>query len=531
MKPKAGKVFLIILDGFGLREETDANAVKLSNTPFLQGLASHYSTTAISASGLDVGLPAGLMGNSEVGHLNIGAGRIVYQYITRIDRAIRTEEIFNNETLLQSVRHANKKSNAWHLIGLVSDGGVHSSIKHLFVLLEAARREGVERVYLHAFMDGRDTPPHSGLEYLRQVEAKMHELGVGKIATVCGRYWGMDRDRNWERIEKAYRMLTEGKGRHFHSAVEAVQWAYDHKETDEFIEPSVIVDKNVQLEPDHPVEPGHLAIGTITDGDSVFLFNFRADRAREITRALTKTTFRFFPRERLNLYFATMTQYHKDMTFLAGFPPVNHYNVLGEVISNAGLKQFRIAETEKYAHVTYFFNGGWEKPFPLEDRLLLPSPKVSTYDLQPQMSAPEVTAGALDALDKDYSFILLNFANPDMVGHTGNLEAVILALQALDPLVEQLVKKASDRGYATLIMADHGNCEKMLDDAPPDNPTKREPHTAHTTNPVPLTVIMPDGSHPKLREGGILADIAPTVLQLMRISQPPEMTGKRLIAD
>jgi 2,3-bisphosphoglycerate-independent phosphoglycerate mutase len=503
------KAFLMVLDGYGLCESRDGNAVKLANTPYLHEILPDRPQATLSASGRDVGLPEGRMGNSEVGHLNIGAGRIVYQELSRIDLAIERGEFFANPMIKASVDYASRNSAAWHLFGLVSDGGVHSSLNHLYALLELARQTGLQRVYLHAITDGRDTPPHSGIDYLRQVEAKMRELGVGQVATVSSRYWGMDRDNRWPRIEKCYRMMVEAEGLQFAGSEEAIADSYRREVTDEFIEPSVL------MRDGKPV-------ATIKDGDAIFFFNFRADRARQMIQALTVKDFPHFPRRPLDLHYATMTQYHSDYSNCVAFPPQRMTNILGEVLSDAGLKQFRIAETEKYAHVTFFFNGGNEVPYPGEERVLIQSPKVATYDLQPSMSAPAVAERALQALDKDYDFFMLNFANPDMVGHTGVLSAAIAALETIDPLVEQIVAKAQFHGYALLITSDHGNCEKMIDD-------DGGPHTAHTTNRVPLAIILPEGSRPKLRQDGILADLAPTILKLMKIPQPPEMEGRSLI--
>ncbi len=503
------KVFLLILDGYGYRQELKGNAVKLAKTPYLNELFPEPPQATLSASGRSVGLPKGLMGNSEVGHLNLGAGRIVYQDITRIDKSIEDGEFHKNPVIIKSIEHAKKNGNVWHLIGLISDGGVHSSLEHLYALLEMAKQHSLEKVYLHAFMDGRDTSPYAGVHFIWQVEQKMHNIGVGKIASICGRYWGMDRDRRWERVERAYRMLTAGEGLKFTNAVEAVEDSYKRDITDEFIEPSIVTNNGKPL-------------ATINDGDTVMFFNFRSDRAREITWALIDENFEHFPRMKLNLHYTTMTEYHADLTLPIVFPQQRLEKILGEIISSAGLKQFRTAETEKYAHVTYFFNGGIEAPLPDEDRLLIASPKVATYDLQPEMSALEVAKYALENLDEDYAFFLLNFANPDMVGHTGMLEAAIKALETLDPLVKQLIEKARRNGYVVLITADHGNCEQMIDD-------EDRPHTAHTTNRVPLALLMPDGSRPTLRHDGILADVAPTVLNLLGIEQPEEMTGESLI--
>ena len=503
------KVFLIILDGYGMRYEEEGNAVKLAHTPYLDNLFPDPPQATLGASGLVVGLPKGLMGNSEVGHLNLGAGRIVYQDISRIDRAIKSGEFFDNPALKGSVHYVKQNSAAWHLIGLVSDGGVHSSLEHLYALLEMARRNGLERVYLHALTDGRDTPPHSGVEFIWQVEEKIRELGVGRIASVCGRYWGMDRDHRWERVERAYRMLTEGEGLKFESPIEAMADLYKRNITDEFIEPSVITENG---------QP----VATLKDGDAVMFFNFRADRAREITWALIETEFDSFKRNSLKLHYTTMTEYHADLKLPVAFPPVRMKNILGEIISEAGLKQLRTAETEKYAHVTFFFNGGVEEPFVNEDRTMIASPKVATYDLQPEMSAHVVAERMLEKLDEGYSFILLNFANPDMVGHTGVLEAATRALETIDGLVEKLVRKAVRNGYTVIVTADHGNCEQMVD-------ADGAPHTAHTTNRVPLALILPDRKRPALRQNGILADIAPTILELMGMEKPDEMDGKSLI--
>lgn len=506
---QTSKVFLIILDGYGLRYEVDGNAVKLADTPHLDKFFPDPPQGTLCASGRDVGLPSGLMGNSEVGHLNLGAGRIVFQDIARIDRAIRTGEFFRNQHLLDSIAHAKSKKTNWHLIGLVSDGGVHSSLSHLYALLKLAKEHNLSKVYLHALMDGRDTPPHSGVEFIWEVGVRMREIGVGRIASICGRYWTMDRDRRWDRVERGYRLLTDGEGLSFESPIEAVADSYRREVTDEFIEPSVM------LESGKP-------IATISEGDAVMFFNFRADRTREITFALTDPGFDQFKRTKLDLHYTTMTQYHAELALPVVFPPIKMENILGEVIDKAGLKQFRTAETEKYAHVTFFFNGGDEAPFKNEHRLLILSPQIPTYDLKPEMSASEVARHTLDEMKNDYPFMLLNFANPDMVGHTGNLEAAIKALESLDPLVDDLIEEAKQAGYTVIITADHGNCEMMHE-------KDGSPHTAHTTNRVPLAVIRPDGSRPLLRQDGILADVAPTILEALGLEQPSEMTGKSLI--
>lgn len=503
------KAFLIILDGYGLRDQIEGNAPKLADTPYLHKLFKEPIQGSLKASGRNVGLPQGLMGNSEVGHLNLGAGRIVFQEISRIDNAIETGEFFSNTALVGAVEHAKQNNSDLHLIGLVSDGGVHSSMEHLYALLELAQRHGLKRVYLHALTDGRDTSPHGAREYIRQVEEKMVKIGVGKTASVCGRYWMMDRDKRWERVERGYRLLTEGEGLPFKSAPDAVEDSYKREVTDEFIEPSVIVENDKPLT-------------IMKDGDAVIFFNFRADRAREITWALTEPEFEYFKRKKLNVHYTTLTIYHEDMKLPVAFPPHHLKNILGEVVSAKGLKQFRIAETEKYAHVTFFFNGGEETPFSGEERKLIPSPKVPTYDMQPEMSAEEVAHSVLDILDKDYSFILLNFANPDMVGHTGVLAAAVKALETLDPLVEKIITKALKQEYSVMVTADHGNCEQMIAE-------DGSPHTAHTTNRVPFVLLKADGSRPALRQDGILADVAPTLLELMDIPKPEEMTGKTLI--
>ncbi|MFN3821647.1 MAG: 2,3-bisphosphoglycerate-independent phosphoglycerate mutase, partial [bacterium] len=468
-----------------------------------------FPTTELSASGLDVGLPEGQMGNSEVGHLNLGAGRIVYQDITRIDKAIETGEFFKNPALIQSIEYAQQKRTGWHLMGLVSDGGVHSSLNHLFALINFAHQMGLKKVFIHAFTDGRDTSPHSGVKFISRLTEYLQHTGVGKIATVCGRYYAMDRDRRWERTLKAYKMLVEGEGHFYSSAETALLDSYQRRITDEFVEPSII-SSNGSFD------------GQIRPGDAILFFNFRADRARQLVRALGDPHFTEFPRKYLNLNITTMTQYQADFPYSVLFPPQGLNNILGEVLSQWGIKQFRIAETEKYAHVTYFFNGGRESPFPGEDRSLIASPKVATYDQMPEMSAQGVAERALEALDQDYQFILLNFANPDMVGHTGILSAAIQALEALDPLVDALVSKAVKKGWTIIITADHGNCEQMIE-------ADGSPHTAHTSNLVPFVVIDSNAKYLKLRKGGRLADVAPTILKILNLPQPPEMDGKCLI--
>ncbi len=448
------------------------------------------------------------MGNSEVGHLNLGAGRIVFQDITRIDYSIETGDFYNKPALLASTNYAKHNGTGWHLMGLLSDGGVHSSLEHLFALLELAKRQGLKNVFLHAFMDGRDTPPHSGVRFIRRVEAHMKQLGVGKVATVVGRYYAMDRDKRWDRTQKAYNMLVYGEGSLEESPEVTMVKSYRKRITDEFIKPTVIIENG---------KP----VGLVKPYDAVMFFNFRADRARQLVRALADPSFDEFERKPLDLHMTTMTRYDEKFNYPAVFLPRALKNILGEVISNEGLRQFRVAETEKYAHVTYFFNGGEETAFPNEERVLIASPKVATYDLQPEMSAQAVAERTLEALDGDYSFILLNFANPDMVGHTGILNAVISALEALDPLVKQLVEKAQRNGWTTFITSDHGNCELMIDE-------DGGPHTAHTTNLVPFVFIPSSGDSPKLRPNGILADVAPTVLKVLGLPKPKEMEGEPL---
>ena len=500
-------VILVVLDGWGIGNNPAVDATENANIPFYRTLLKEYPHTALDASGEAVGLPEGQMGNSEVGHLNLGAGRIVYQDYTRINKAIRNGELIKNPLLINAMGSAS--NSALHLLGLVSDGGVHSHINHLFALIDMALARGVKKIFVHAFMDGRDTLPRSGINFIRQLEAFIKNKSAVKIATVSGRYWAMDRDKRWDRIRRAYNALVLGEGAKAQSAEAAVKQSYEINETDEFIKPTVIYNGA------EPVE-------RIKDGDSVIFFNFRADRARELTMALTDKNFNFFEREKvpeLSSY-VTMTLYDETFSLPIAFPPIKLTNILGEVISENGLRQLRIAETEKYAHVTYFFNGGEETSFPEEDRCLIPSPKdVPTYDLKPEMSAYEVTEEVIKRIDEStYDFILLNFANPDMVGHTGVMEATIKACEAIDKCLEKIVSKIQGMGGIAIITADHGNCEEMMEDS--------SPHTAHTTNFVPFIMVK---RGIKVRDKGILADVAPTVLELMEIKKPDEMTGKSLI--
>ncbi|NLC52273.1 MAG: 2,3-bisphosphoglycerate-independent phosphoglycerate mutase [Firmicutes bacterium] len=506
-------IILIILDGGGESKSSLGNAIQSASTPHFQGLTQRYAYTKLKAFGEEVGLPEGQMGNSEVGHLNIGAGRIVYQDITRIDKAISEGVFFRNRELLKAIQYVNAKKSALHLMGLVSDGGVHSHLRHLYALLELARKDNVKNAYIHAILDGRDVPPASAEIYLKQLEEKCFELGVGQIATVSGRYWAMDRDQRWERTEKAYRAYVYGEGQKAANALEAVQQAYRRGESDEFVEPTIIVDMH-----DNPLV-------TIKEDHSLIFFNFRPDRARQITRTFTVHDFNGFDRgERPPFpYYLCFTEYDRGIKAPVAFPPEYLVNTLGEVLSRAGLKQLRIAETEKYAHVTFFFNGGREKPFDGEERCMIPSPQVPTYDLQPEMSAPELTSVLVKAIyERKYDFILANYANADMVGHTGDLVAAIKAVEAVDNCLGKVIAAVEDVGGIALVTADHGNAEMMLD------PDGKGSHTAHTANSVPFIIVSQKTF--TLRSGGILADIAPTVLELFDLPQPEEMGGKSLIS-
>ena len=498
-------VLLCIMDGFGKNESTYGNAIAAAKKPNLDKIVSENPMTFIGASGLDVGLPDGQMGNSEVGHTNIGAGRVVYQELTRITKSIQDGDFFTNEALVGAMENCKKNSSALHLMGLMSDGGVHSHNTHLYGIMELAKRSGVDKVYIHCFMDGRDVPPTSGKDYLAELYEKCDEIGVGKIATVMGRYYAMDRDNRWERVVKAYKAMTEGEGVKFDCACKMMEESYANDVTDEFIVPAVS-EKAV------PVK----------DNDSIVFFNFRPDRAREITRAFVDPAFSGFEREQLKgLYYVCMTQYDATMPNVhVAFKPETLENTFGEYISDKGLKQLRIAETEKYAHVTFFFNGGVEKQYPGEDRILVKSPAVATYDLQPEMSAYEVTDKLLAAIDSDkYDAIILNYANCDMVGHTGVFDAAVKAVEAVDTCVGKIVDAVAAKGGVTLITADHGNADKMYE-------ADGSPFTAHTTNPVPFIVV---GYPCELREGGRLCDIAPTMLKIMGLEQPKEMTGVSII--
>ena len=496
---------LMILDGFGIAP-TEGNAIAAANKPNLEKIFAENPHTQIGASGMDVGLPDGQMGNSEVGHTNIGAGRIVYQELTRITKSAQDGDLGKNEALLKAMNNAKENGKALHLMGLLSDGGVHSHNAHLYALLEMAKRMGLEKVFVHCFMDGRDVPPSSGKDYVAELLKKLEEIGVGQVATVMGRYYAMDRDNRWERVEKAYAAMVYGEGEQADCPLCAMQNSYDKEVTDEFVIPTVI----------RGAEP-------ISEGDSVIFYNFRPDRAREITRTLVDPDFTGFERKKgfFPLTYVCMTQYDATMPNVdVAYKPESLTNTFGEYISNKGLTQLRIAETEKYAHVTFFFNGGVEKQYPGEDRILVKSPAVATYDLQPEMSAYEVTDKMVEAVKSGkYDALILNYANCDMVGHTGVFEAAVKAVEAVDTCVGRVVEAVKEMGGCVLLTADHGNADRMVDD-------DGTPFTAHTTNPVPFCVI----NHPcQLREGGRLADIAPTMLKVLGLPQPDEMTGESII--
>ena len=518
--PKRPKpIVLTILDGWGYSPETKGNAIALARKPNYDSLLKKFPNTLIHTSGPFVGLPEGQMGNSEVGHLNIGAGRIVQMDITRIDAKIASGEFFTEPLLLEAMQRG--RARQLHLLGLVSDGGVHSHIHHLFALLRMAKENKVERVFVHAFMDGRDTPPNSGIDFLRQLEKKMRELGLGQIASVSGRYYAMDRDNRWERIAQAYGAMAHGDAQaKFSDPIAAVRASYEKQVTDEFVVPVVITTNAEQGKPAVPR-------GLIRDDDAVIFFNFRADRARQMTRALAEPGFKEFadPARPKNLCYVAMTQYEKTwpwLRYLLGSEKLEH--ILAQVFGELGFKNLRCAETEKYAHVTYFFNGGIEKAYPGEERILVPSPKVPTYDLQPEMSAAGVTDAVLKAIEKgDFDAIIMNFANADMVGHTGKLEAAIKAVETVDDCLGRIYKSLAPRGGAWIITADHGNAETMID------PKTGGPHTYHTTNPVPLILLSGD-ERVRLRPGGSLRDISPTLLGVLDVPEPREMTGRDLRA-
>lgn len=505
------RVLLCIMDGWGINPnpKTDKfDATKLAPPVNIDKLIREEKYTQIHADSEYVGLPQGQMGNSEVGHLNLGAGRVVYQELTKINKSIREGDFFQNDKFLEAVKHVKENNSSLHLMGLVSEGGVHSSMEHLFALIKFAADNGLKNVYVHAFLDGRDTPPQSACKYVEEVENELAKYNLPPVASVMGRYWAMDRDNRWDRVEKAYNCLLLGEGLCSATAIEGVQNSYASGKNDEFVLPTAIGD-------------GH---SRIKDNDAVIFFNFRPDRARELTRAVTFSEFDGFSRKtvRTNLYFITMTRYDDTFKTPVAFPPQKLTNILGDVLDGHGIKQFRTAETEKYAHVTFFFNGGVEEPKKLETRVLVSSPKVATYDLQPEMSAYQVCEKVLEAEDNhEYGFILVNFANPDMVGHTGVLEAAVKACKVVDECVDKIAQKAKEKGIVMLLTADHGNAEAMADES-------GDIQTAHTTNEVPFLIINGDKSI-ELKEGGALCDVAPTVLQLMGIEKPAEMTGQSLI--
>ena len=505
-------VVLMILDGYGLNDNCDHNAVCEGRTPVMDQLMSQCPFVKGNASGLAVGLPDGQMGNSEVGHLNMGAGRIVYQELTRITKSIQAGDFFDVPEFLQAVENCKKNHSALHLWGLVSDGGVHSHNTHIYGLLELAKRNGLDKVYVHCFLDGRDTPPASGKGFVEELEAKMKEIGVGKVASVMGRYYAMDRDNRWDRVERAYNALTKGEGKTAVSAADGIQASYDAEVNDEFVEPFVVVEDG---------KP----VAVVNDHDSVIFFNFRPDRAREITRAFCDDEFKGFAREkRLDLTYVCFTDYDDTIANkLVAFKKESIVNTFGQYLADHNMTQARIAETEKYAHVTFFFNGGVEEPNKGEDRILVPSPKVATYDLQPEMSAPAVCDKLVEAIKSGkYDVIIINFANPDMVGHTGIEDAAIKAIETVDACVGRTVDAVKETDGILFICADHGNAEQLVDYE------TGTPFTAHTTNPVPFILVNADPSF-KLREGGCLADIAPTLIELMGMEQPKEMTGKSLL--
>ena len=507
-----GPLALIIIDGWGYSPEREGNAIALAATPFYDELTEKYPHTLLEASGSRVGLPAGIMGNSEVGHLNMGSGRVIRMDVSRIDYEIETGEFFHNEVLAQAMDRARENDRQLHLMGLLSDGQVHSSQAHLYALLRMAKERGLQRVYVHCFLDGRDTPPMSAYGYVEALQVEMSRIGCGRIATVIGRYYAMDRDKRWERTERAYNLLVHAEGERTIDPVEAIKRSYERGLSDEFAEPIT-----VERETGEPV-------ATIEENDSVIFFNFRPDRARQLTRALTEPGFGGFPTpNRPAIHFASFTQYDKTFGLPVAFAPQEHRNVLAEVFGRAGVRNFRLAETEKYAHVTYFFNGGVEKEYPCERRLLVPSPKIATYDLEPAMSAFKVTDKVLRAIDeRETDIFIVNFANPDMVGHTGKLDKTIEACQYIDTCLGWITKGIRSARGITMITADHGNAEQMIDRQ------TGQPHTAHTTNLVPFHLIDEASRGLRLREGAALEDVAPTILGLLGVEKSPEMTGRDL---
>ena len=510
MKRQSKPVVLLILDGFGYSESSQSNAIKVAKTPTWDGLWANYSHTLIDCSGEAVGLPDGQMGNSEVGHVHLGAGRLMPQDFTRINNEIKSGDFYSNQVLRDVVDSAIESGGALHLLGLLSPGGVHSHEEHIAAMLELAAKRGLQKIYLHAFLDGRDTPPKSAEQAIQKMETKFAELGCGRMASLVGRFYAMDRDNRWERVEAAYNLLVSGKGVfEAETALQGLRQAYDREESDEFVQPTIIT--------------GAEGAATINDGDAVIFMNFRSDRARELTRALNEQDFDGFEREKIAQLssFVTLTEYQQDFEYPVAYAPMSIENGLGEYLSSQGKKQLRIAETEKYAHVTFFFNGGVDEPFAGEERILIPSPNVKTYDLQPEMSAPEVTVKIVEAIESGhFDAIISNYANCDMVGHTGDFEAAILAVEAVDRALSEIIEALKKVGGELLITADHGNIEQMKD------PETGQPFTAHTVSPVPLLYF---GREAVLREGGSLIDIAPTMLDLMGLEKPGEMTGFSLI--
>ena len=514
-------ITLVILDGWGLSDSLQGNVLKKANLPAIDKLNKFYPLTAIQASGISVGIPWGESGNSEVGHMTMGAGRIIYQSLPRITLAIQDRSFFKNGSLLSAMNSAKKNKSSLHFLGLLGDGTVHSYILHLYALLEMAKNHKIENVFVHVFTDGRDSSPTAGTKVIRDLGEKLKNYGIGKIASVCGRYWAMDRNNNWDRVEKAYRLLAEGKGEIISDPVKYLQDSYAKETTDEYIEPAVVVENGRTL-------------GLIKDKDSVIFFNFREDRSRELTKAFILPGFEKFRRPKmLDLNFVTMTEYEKDLPVAAAFPPTKIANGLGEILSKNNLKQFRVAETEKYAHVTYFFNGGKEDPWLGEERVLIPSPSVSKFDESPEMSAYKVTEKSIEAIKSGkYDFILINYANADIVGHTGNEKACIAAAESIDKSLSILVPEILNAGGCALITADHGNIEEII------NKYSGEKDTEHSKNPVPLWFVTPDNGRERpteeiIREesqvSGLLSDVAPTILDILKIKKPPEMNGESLL--
>lgn len=509
---KRGPLALLIIDGWGYSPAREGNAIAMAAKQYYDELLENYPHTVLEASGLRVGLPEGVMGNSEVGHLNIGSGRVIRMDVSRVDHEIRTGDFYRNQVLSMTMDGVKERQAGLHLMGLLSDGQVHSSQSHLYALLEMARQRKLDRVYIHCFLDGRDTPPSSAINYVDALQSKLAELGTGRIASLVGRYYAMDRDKRWERTQRAYDLLVNDKGEPVRDPIAAIKRSYERGLTDEFVEPIVIIGES------------GVPVGKIQDGDGVIFFNFRPDRARQITRALAIPGFDEFEiQNRPKIDFVCFTLYDRTFPLAIAFPPQVHRNVLAEVWGKIGVRNYRLAETEKYAHVTYFFNGGVEQEYPCERRLLVPSPKIATYDLDPAMSAFKVTDKVLSGIEEgETDIFVVNFANPDMVGHTGKLDKTIEACQYVDTCLGWITEGIRSRRGVTVITADHGNAEQMID------PTTGQPHTAHTTNPVPFHLIDEAARGLKLREGGALEDVAPTLLGLLGVEQPEEMTGRDL---